>query len=208
MRFSGRSFSGAAVVLPPILAATAGGVVALAGSRSLCPSGAGVVAHVARSLAAAGMPLVVGCATGADAAALAAVSPGSVRCFAAFGPGGVGSWAGSAVLAVSRFAAAGGSVWWWAGGGPAVPLRARLAARTRAVVAQASALVVLVNSVGSRGSMLAARFAAARGVPVLAFPLGFPAANLPPLGRGSWVLISGPGMWACAWVWEPASVQC
>jgi hypothetical protein len=197
----------AAAAFPPALAGVAGGVVAVAGSRSLCPSGAGVVAHLARSLSAAGAPLVVGCATGADAAALGAVPVHSVRVFAAFGPGGVGAWAGSAVPAVSRFVAAGGPVVWWAGGGPAVPLRWRLAARTRAVVARAAALVVFVNSVGSRGSLLAARCAAARGVPVIAFPLGFPVARLPLLGAGAWVPAGGSGLWAGAWVWCPRLPQ-
>jgi hypothetical protein len=97
----------AAVVLPVALA---GGVVALAGSRSLPPGGAPLVAGLARSLVAAGASLVVGCAVGADAAVVAAVPPAALRVLAAFGPGGAGAWAGSAVSAVRAFAAAGGSV--------------------------------------------------------------------------------------------------
>ena len=198
----------AAVVLPPALVGVAGGVVAVAGSRSLPPSGAGLVASVARSLVAAGASLVAGCAVGADAAAVAVMPPAAVRVLAAFGPGGVGSWAGSAVAVVARFAAAGGAVVWWAGGPASAPLRARLGARTVAVVSAASAgLVVFFASPASRGSALAARGTAARGLPVLAFPLGFPAAQLPVLGSGRWVPAGGSGIWAGAWVWAPSSAQ-
>jgi predicted Rossmann fold nucleotide-binding protein DprA/Smf involved in DNA uptake len=192
----------AAVPLPPALAGASGGVVAVAGSRSLPPGGAPLVASVARSLVAAGASLVVGCAVGADAAVVAAVPPAALQVLAAFGPGGAGAWAGSAVSAVRVFAASGGSVSWWAGGGPAVPLRARLATRTRAVVAEASAgLVVFFASPASRGSVLAAQLAAARGLPVVAFLLGFAPVQLPLLGCGSWVPTGGSGGWAGAWVW-------
>jgi hypothetical protein len=198
----------AAVPLPPALAGASGGVVAVAGSRLLPPGGAQRVAGVARSLVAAGGSLVVGCAVGADAAVVAAVPPAALQVLAAFGPGGAGAWAGSAVSTVRAFAAAGGAVVWWAGGGPAVPLRARLAARTRAVVAEASAgLVVFFGSPMSRGAALATRCAVARGLPVLAFPLGFAPAQLPLLGYGSWVPAGGSGVWAGAWVWLPTPVQ-
>jgi hypothetical protein len=198
----------AAVVLPVALVGAAGGVVAVAGSRSLPPGGAPRVAGVARLLVAVGASLVVGCAVGADATVVAAVPLAALRILAAFGPGGAGAWAGSAVAAVRAFAAAGGAVVWWAGGGPAVPLRARLAARTRAVVANASAgLVVFFGSPASRGSVLAAQLAAARGLPVVAFPLGLAPAQLPLLGCGSWVPAGGSAGWAGAWVWVPAAVQ-
>jgi hypothetical protein len=198
----------AAVVLPPALAGVAGGVVAVAGSRSLPPGGASLVAGVARALVAAGASLVAGCAVGADAAAVAAVPLTAVRVLAAFGPGGVGSWAGSAVAVVSRFAAAGGAVVWWAGGSASVPLRARLGARTAAVVSAASAgLVGFFGSPASRGSTLAVRCAAARGLPVLAFPLGFPAVQLPALGAGCWAPAGGSGIWVGVWVWSPSSAQ-
>jgi hypothetical protein len=89
-----------------------------------------------------------------------------------------------------------------------VPLRARLAARTRAVVAKASVgLVVFFGSPASRGSALAAQLAAARGLPVVAFPLGLVPAQLPLLGYGSWVPAGGSGVWAGAWVWVPVVVQ-
>lgn len=168
------------------------GVVAVAGSRRLPAAGSGLVVRVASDLAAGGASFVVGCCCGADAALLSAV-PGSVppslaRCLAAFGPGGMGAGAFSAADQVAKFAQAGGSVRWWAGGPVSVPLWVRLADRTRAVVGQASAgLVVFFASPKSRGSLLACRSALQRGLPVLAFPVGFSASDLPVLGAGSWV---------------------
>jgi hypothetical protein len=167
-------------------------VVAVAGSRALPASGAALVVRVASDLAAGGASLAVGCCSGADAALLAAV-PGSVppslvHCFAAFGPGGEGCGQFSAIAAVQAFAAAGGSMSWWAGGPASIPLRSRLAGRTRAVVGAADAgLVAFFGSPSSRGSLFACRCALARGLPVVAFPVGFPAAELPSLGLGSWV---------------------
>jgi hypothetical protein len=167
-------------------------VVAVAGSRVLPASGAALVVRVASDLAAGGASLAVGCCSGADAALLSAV-PGSVppslvRCFAAFGPCGEDAGPFSAVAAVQAFAATGGSVSWWAGGPASVPLRSRLAGRTRAVVGAADAgLVAFFASPSSRGSLFACRFALSRGLPVVAFPVGFPAAELPLLSAGSWV---------------------
>ncbi|MBE0435237.1 MAG: hypothetical protein IBX56_05465 [Methylomicrobium sp.] len=179
------------------------GVVAVAGSRALPASGSALVVRVVSDLAASGASFVVGCCSGADAALLSAV-PGSlppslVRCLAAFGPGGVGSGPASAVDRVAKFAGSGGSVQWWAGGPASVPLRVRLAARTRAVVGSASAgLVVFFGSPSSRGSLLACRCAVARGLPMLAFPVGFSADRLPCLGAGFWV--SGGAFGGYFWV--------
>lgn len=168
------------------------GLVAVAGSRVLSASGSALVVRVASDLAASGASLMVGCCSGADAALLSAVPaylpPSLVRCLAAFGPEGAGAGPASAVARVSAFAAAGGQVQWWAGGPASAPLRSRLADRTRAVVASADAgLVVFFSSPSSRGSLLACRCAVSRGLPVLAFPVGFPAARLPVLGAGFWV---------------------
>jgi hypothetical protein len=179
------------------------GVVAVSGSRVLPASGSALVVRVASDLAAAGASFVVGCCSGADAALLSAV-PGSVppslvRCLAAFGPVGMGSGPASAVAQVSAFASLGGSVQWWAGGPAQVPLRARLAVRTRAVVnAAGSGLVVFFASPCSRGSLLACRCAVSRGLPVVAFPVGFPSEKLPPLGPGSWLPSGGCGGFAWA----------
>lgn len=174
------------------------GVVAVAGSRALPASGSALVARVVSDLAAGGASLVVGCCTGADAALLSlvpgAVPPSLVRCLCAFGAGGAGSGLFSAVASVSAFAGSGGSVSWWAGGVAAVPLHVRLSARTRAVVAAASVgLVVFFGSRRSRGSLLACRCAVARGLPVLAFPVGFAGSGLPLLGAGAWVPVGGLG---------------
>lgn len=174
------------------------GVVALAGSRVLPASGSALVVRVASDLAAGGASFVVGCCSGADAALLSAV-PGSVPpslvcCLCAFGTGGMGSGPASAVGAVSSFVHCGGTVQWWAGGPASVPLRVRLAVRTRAVVNAAdSGLVVFFASPSSHGSLLACRCAVSRGLPVVAFPVGFSGANLPVLGAGSWVPFGGSG---------------
>lgn len=168
------------------------GPVAVAGSRSLPQAGQVQVQQVCRALVAAGRQLVVGCCQGADQVALQSVPVGSVQLFAAFGPGGSGAGPASAVPVVSRFAGAGGVVTWWAGGGPHNCLSVRLVRRTRAVVSAAGAgLVVFFASPSSRGSLLAARFAVARGLPVLAVPVGFPPSALPSLGAGSWSAVGG-----------------
>ncbi|TVP89074.1 MAG: hypothetical protein EA347_04870 [Thioalkalivibrio sp.] len=182
------------------------GAVALCGSRRLPPAGQALAGRVARGVLASGRPLVLGCCTGADAAALGACPPGSaVRVLAAFGPGGAGAGRHSAVSRVAAFAAAGGAVSWWAGGGSTVPLAWRLAARTRAVVQTGSGgLVAVFAAPGSRGSLLACRAAAAQGSPVVAFPVGFRGELLPVLGTGAWVPAGGAGVWSAAWRWQPA----
>jgi hypothetical protein len=181
--------------------------VAVAGSRSLSGAGLALVAPVCRSVLASGRSLAVGCAVGADAAVLSAGLPVSaVQCFAAFGrgPGFAGAWRGSAASAVGRFAADGGRVSWLAGGPLSVPLCARLASRTSAVVSAASvSCVVFFASPASRGSALAARLAVGRGLAVFAFACGFPASRLPALGPGAWVPVSGAGVWSSAFRWVP-----
>ncbi|MGH8609705.1 MAG: hypothetical protein ACREX9_20550, partial [Gammaproteobacteria bacterium] len=178
-------------------------VVAVAGSSRLPPGGAQLVVRVARALEASGLSLVVGCCAGADQAALSAVS--AVRVLCAFGPGGAGAGPTSAVAAVLAAEASGVPVAWWAGGPPSVPLKARLARRTAAVVAEASAGCVLFPSspvVAGSGSWLAASLALARGLPLVAFPVGFPASELPLLGAGEWGP-AGSGVWSLAWRWVP-----
>jgi hypothetical protein len=181
----------------------AGPVVALAGPRDLPGAEAARVGEVARALVGAGRSLAVGCCVGADEAALQEAGPGSpaVRVLAAWGPAGEGAGPASAVASVLAHEAAGGPVAWWAGGGAAVPLRARLAARTRAVVGAADAGLVVWLRPGSRGSRLAAEAAVGRGLPVVAFPVG--GGSLPSLGPGSWVP-AGAGPWAAGWRWAPA----
>lgn len=199
------------------------GVVAVAGSRRLPPEASALVAQVARELVAGGCSLVVGCCVGADEAVLASVGravPGVLRVLAAFGPISP-PWRAarysapgasrdlSAVAAVADALLAGADVRWWAGGGPSVPLVARLARRTRAVVAEASAgLVVFTASpvVAGSGSWLAAAAAVGRGLPVVVFPVGFSAAQFPPIGIGRWVPAGGAGVWDSAWRWVPGQL--
>jgi len=189
-----------------LAAVAVNGVVALCGSRRLPSAGRALAGRVAQGVLASGRSLVLGCCTGADAAALAACPSGSaVQVLAAFGPGGAGAGRHSAVAPVAAFAAAGGAVSWWAGGGSAVPLAWRLAARTRAVVqAGSGGLVAVFGAPGSRGSLLACRAAAGQGSPVLAFPVGFRGELLPVLGAGAWVPAGGAGVWAGAWRWRSA----
>jgi predicted Rossmann fold nucleotide-binding protein DprA/Smf involved in DNA uptake len=179
------------------------GVVAVAGSRSLPLSFAPQVQAVVASVVGSGRLVAVGCCVGADAFALSSGVPlSALRCFAAFGPGGVGSGPASAVSQVSAFAAAGGVVSWWSGGPASAPLRSRLAARTRVVICSASvSCVVFFSSPASRGSLLACRLAVARGLPVFAFPCGFAGSALPSLGAGSWVAVGGSGVWSSSFRW-------
>ena len=183
------------------------GVVAFAGSRSLPAVFEPLVARVAGGVVASGRAVAVGCCVGVDAVVLQFVRSSSVRCFAAFGVGGVGACSLSAVSLVSALPSRGGSVSWLAGGSLAVPLPARLASRSRAVVRAASTCaVVFFASPSSRGSFLAARSAVARGLPVFAFACGFCPSLLPSLGAGgSWSAspISG-GLFASGFEWSPA----
>lgn len=184
------------------------GVVALAGSRALPPGGDSVVGDVVQSLQSSGCCLVVGCCTGADEVALRTSLPASVHVMCAFGPGGLGSCRWSAVDAIDFHYQFNGSISWWSGGGPLVPLRARLARRTQAVVSAASSgLVVFPSSPSARGSWLATRLAVSRCLPIVVFPMGFPPSQLPSLGTGSWVPVSGPGMWSLAWKWKPRQIK-
>ena len=181
--------------------------VMVCGSRSVSASARQLVGQVVSGLLSEGCSLVVGCATGADEAALsAALSAGcvsQVRVFAAFGPGGPGACRWSAVSTVARFVEAGGQVSWWAGGKASVPLSVRLPRRTRVAVAASSCLVAFFSSPGSRGSRLACRSAVRNGKPVVALPLGFPGAKLPNLGAGEWQPSGKAGIWANAWRWVP-----
>jgi len=200
------------------LSITGAHVFAFGGSRALSDMGTARARSLAARVVQGGGSLVVGCAKGADAAAIAAagaLAPSRVHVLAAFGPvspswpapnarySAPGACAASAVREVAEHLHAGGRVSWWAGGGPDMPIAARLAARTRAVVAAAEGGLILVfGSPQSRGSLGAGRLAAARGLPVYAWALGFPPGQLPPLGPGRWVSGSGPlGLGAC-WVWR------
>jgi hypothetical protein len=119
----------------------------------------------------------VGCATGADQAAVLALGfdphPYSSHVFAAFAPSGAGAFGGSAVSTVQRFASLGGSVSWLAGGSLSVPLVARLMARSVAALAGCSAAVFFAPGVGS---LKVARHALRAGIPVLVSCVGLSSA--------------------------------
>lgn len=187
------------------------GPVLVGGSRSLLPSspaGLACSAFVSSLLAAGGL-LHVGCATGADQAALSAAvravvacrsaSFQQVRAFAAFGPGGAGSFSGSAVAAVQAAARAGVPVSWLAGGLLSVPLVARLMARSLAALGGCSAAVFFAPGVGS---LKVARAALRAGVPVLVACIGVPSAPVLPVTPmvASWLGVS-------FWVYRPAQQQ-
>ncbi len=184
-------------------------LVCFGGSRSLSPSFAPLVSAVVSSVLASSA-VSVGCAAGADAlvvgAALAA-APRSLRVFCVGDPSGSGFWSGSAPLALLRSAAAAGaSVSWAAGGGAAVPFRARLLRRSLAALAGASSFVVFLSSPSSPGSLRVAAAAAARGLPVFAFPCGFPGAPAPLAGcAGFWSQASFVGF-PC-WRWSPGQLS-
>lgn len=180
------------------------GFVAFAGSRVLPAPFAPLVARVSCRAVAAGFGVSVGCCVGVDSVVLASVPSWAVRCFAAFGVGGVGACSLSAVALVSRLPSRGGVVSWLAGGSLSVPLPARLASRTRAVVASASvAACVFFSSPSSRGSFLAASVAASHGLPVFAFACGFCPSLLPSLGLGSWLPVRS-GFAVGGFEWSPA----
>jgi hypothetical protein len=186
-------------------------LVAFGGSRSLPPAAGGLVSSVVGACLRAGRSVSVGCAAGADALVLSAALafPGGaarLSVFAVGSPSGAGFWSGSAFPAVRSAAAAGARVVWLAGGALSLPLRARLALRSRAGLVGASAFVLFLASPSSPGSLSVAAAAVAAGLPVFAFAVGFVGAPLAPRGcPGSWVPASLAGL-AC-WRWVPAASQ-
>lgn len=225
------SLGGAPVVSS---ASVFGPVVGFFGSRSWPASpvsGVSVAAVVAA--VAGGRGVAVGCARGADEAALrarlvlpfpASSSP-RLSVFAVGGSGGSGfavsrgrvvSAFGSVRWAASVAAASPGghggacpvSVSWWAGGPASVPLRRRLAARSRAFVSfvascasPGSGLVGFVCPGRSVGSWLSVRLGLLAGLPVVVFPSvsgaagGFPS-SFAGVGAVSWVPAARSGLWA------------
>jgi hypothetical protein len=157
----------------------------LCGSRALPGAAAPLVGRTVSALLDAGSVLSVGCAAGADAAAVsAAVAAGAaprVALFCAFGPvsppwaaarhTAPGAWSGSAVATVAAALFAGAAVRWWAGGPSSVSLSARLVRRSLACVHSAAC--------GGPGSGLVAFVCQ---LPPRAFAPGV----WPSCGSGSW----------------------
>lgn len=186
------------------LPASSFAAVAFGGSRSLASSP--VVVPVVAAVLGGGARVSVGCCVGADALVVSAALGcrparwSQVSVLAAFGPGGAGSaGALSSVAGVAAAAQFGASVAWWAGGGPAVPLRARLAQRSAAVVAGAAAAgrgALVLFSPGA-GSLAAALPAAVRlAVPVFVFAPAAPSAL--PFAAGSFAGFP-------CWAWAPGA---
>ena len=184
----------------------ADGSIALGGGRSLGLMDAHIAARLALAVIADGRPLVVGCAKGADAAAVRALSGSNqLQIYAAWGADGKGACGWSAVGEVQGAYIHGSPVAWWAGGGPLVFLSHRLSRRTLAVAGACQAGAVTVwGSPSAIGTALLARAVATRGLPVMAVTTRCSPAQLPPLGAGAWVqLRAWPGEGAAA-VWRPA----
>lgn len=116
--------------------------VVLLGSRHLPAAGSAVMGRLVSGALGAGWSLSVGCASGADRAAVrAALRAGAadrLRVYAVGGPDGRG-YAGraSAFAGVLAASMAGATVHWWSAGGLARPLRARLVGRSIAAVRSA-----------------------------------------------------------------------
>ena len=160
-------------------------LVMVCGSRSLPEASAPLVGRVVSALLGSGSLLAVGCAVGADAAAISsALAAGAARrlqVWCAFGPvsppwraarySAPGACSASAVSAVASALLAGAAVRWWAGGPPSVPLRGRLVARSLACVRAAAG--------GGPGSGLVAFVAQ---LP----PRPFAPGAWPSCGSGSW----------------------
>jgi hypothetical protein len=203
----------------------------LCGSRALSGAVRPRVGRVVSGLLQGGSVVSVGCAAGADAAAVSsAVAAGAasrLRLFAVGGASGSG-FAGraSAFGGVRSAASAGAAVVWWAGGGASVPLRVRLAARSLACVRSVAAggagsgVVVFVSKLPARafasgawpscgsGSWGSAAAASRLGLSVVVAPVGplagVSVSSLPVLpGGGSWAPV-GSGVLGGGFRWSPA----
>jgi predicted Rossmann fold nucleotide-binding protein DprA/Smf involved in DNA uptake len=185
-------------------------ITAIAGSRSTTHAQASLVHRVTSAIIKSGSVISVGCAKGVDQAALrcclAANHPVNIQ--AAFFANGSGSCSASNVSGVSQAHQAGHPVTYWPQSSAQVPLVARLARRTQAVVATASAaLVAFQFSTQSRGTALAVKAAIKKGLPVYLFAPGLGAHHLPQLPGGAWVPSGGKGVWATAYTWAASNKQ-
>ena len=179
--------------------------VLVGGGRSVAPGSPAWVAcqAFARAITLAGHQVHVGCATGADQAALICCPPHSLRVFAAFTQSGAGSFPGSAVSVVRTHASLGGSVRWLAGGPLSVPLVARLMARSVRALGGCSAAVFFLPG---RGSLKVARAALRQGIPVLVSRAGMSAAPVLAI-RPSAVSWLGQSFWLYAPPFQPALIK-
>ncbi len=174
-------------------------VIAFGGSRSFHFSDE--VFKVVEKVVASAASVRVGCALGADELVIKLVlglqAAKKLTVCAVFDRASRGSWRDSAVQSVLLAEAMSASVLWCSGGGLQVPLIARLARRSRAVISGSSAFVLFLSPgvSSSSGSCSAASFAVSSGVPVFAF-----SAEVPPAlsVAGRWVASSFAGQ-SCWW---------
>lgn len=189
-------------------------ILAIGGSRRLSPSAAESARLISSALLKSGYRLAVGCATGADAAVMAAAVAnwrasqlhihtafgpitGSVSCY---GVAGTGSCSATAAVAVAKHA--GAKVTAWAGGGPTLAFPQRLSNRTRAVARAANGGgIVLCEGAPGNGSALLIRSLAARGLPVWLFRLDGTLAR-PLTLSGHWLSSSGSALGADLPCWH------
>ncbi len=173
-------------------------LVMVCGSRSLPAAALPLVGRVVADFLAAGSRLAVGCAAGADAAALAAaLAAGAAPRVSVFAVGGAdgSGFAGSvsAVAGVRTALAAGAVIKWWSGGSVSVPLRERLAARSLACVRAAAAGGLGSAPVWWRSSAFVRRALSVLVPGHRAAPV--PGVRLPP-----------PRAFACRWSWCPSVI--
>lgn len=146
------------------------------GSRALTQNHFSQVSQVVKASLAVGAGIHVGCAVGADQFIIqsACSFPAQLQIFAQFSSSGAGAFPGSAVSAVLAAQQLGIPVSFLAGGPLSVPLRARLLKRSIAALRGCSLSVHFLSNPASSGSLNTAAQAAAMGIPVYIFPLGFP----------------------------------
>lgn len=171
--------------------------VLVGGSRSLVAGSPAWVACQAfvSSLGSVGHVVHVGCAAGADRAALQ--SAYQARLFVAFAPNGAGSFSGSNVAGVQVCAPRCLSVSWLAGGSLAVPLVARLMARSLAALQGCGAAVFFQPG---PGSLKVGRAALRQSIPVLVCQAGMSSAPVLPVAPSvvQWL--------GCSfWLYQPAT---
>ena len=210
-------------------------LVGFAGPR-VAPAGASaLLSSLVSSVLRSGRGVASGCALGVDhlavSSALSLGGASSLSVFSAFGPSGLGSLPGASA-SLSAAVSAGASVSWWAGGAPRAgvlpPVVARLSGRSLAFVSALAAsgpgrgLVAVVSgppkkrlprvaagrwpSCGS-GTWGSVGAAAALGVPVVVFPLGwagFTPSALPSLPvPGVWSPAAPSGVWSGGFKFSP-----
>jgi len=216
-------------------------LIGFCGSRSLSAAWRPLVRVVVFSaMTQDGCSLLAGAAPGADRFVLSAAvelarrsgSPPGLRVFACGGRRGGFPGPGSRAFAFGALPPpwlvaavdVGASVRWWAGGPPSVPIRGRLAGRSRALVRALAAQpgAALVGFVGrpcpvgllpaprwsssGSGTWSSLALAAALGVAVFVFwcspgPVALPSAF------GSWALCEQVGPFAGSWALSPVASQ-